>query len=70
VSYEGPPWAAIAAKKKLKETEDLFRDWRTRLVKVGERVLREIEKGSVSEEAKKELREFIEKTKLSGTHRE
>jgi hypothetical protein len=43
--YEGPPWAAIAAKRKLKETEDLFTDWRTRLVEIGERLLREVEKG-------------------------
>jgi len=69
MSYEGPPWAAIAAKRKLKETEDLFKDWRTRLVEVGERVLREIEKGNVSEEVKKELREFIEKTKAAGIWR-
>ena len=69
MSYEGPPWAAIAAKRKLKETEDLFKDWRTRLVEVGERVLREIEKGNVSEEVKKELREFIEKTKAADTWR-
>lgn len=64
--YEGTPWGTIAAKKKLKQTEDLFKDWRTKLVKVGERVLHEIEKGNVSEEAKKELREFIEKTKAAG----
>ena len=69
MSYGGPPWAAIAAQKKLKETEDLFKDWRTSLVEVGERVLREIEKGNVSEEVKKELREFIEKTKAAGIRR-
>ncbi len=66
--YEGPPWGTITAKKKLKQTEDLFEDWRTRLIKVGERVLHEIEKGNVSEEAKKEFREFIEKTKAAGIH--
>ena len=70
MSYEGPPWAAIAAKKQLRETDEQFKDWRTRLVKVGERVLREIEKGNVSEEAKKELRQFIEKTKAAGIHKE
>jgi len=64
--YEGPPWGTIAAKKKLKETEDQFTDWRTRLVKIGERVLREIEKGNVSEETKKKLRHFIEETKAAG----
>jgi hypothetical protein len=64
--YEGPPWGTIAAKKKLKQTEDLFKDWRTRLVEVGERLLREIEKGNVSEEVKKEFTEFIEKTKAAG----
>jgi hypothetical protein len=66
--YEGPPWATIAAKKKLKQTEDLFRDWRTRLVEVGEQLLREIQKGNVSEEMKKEFREFIEKTKAADIH--
>jgi hypothetical protein len=49
--------------------EDLFKDWRTRLVKIGERVLREIEKGNVSEEVRKEFREFIEKTKAAGIRR-
>jgi hypothetical protein len=68
-SYGGPPWGTIAAKKKLKEEEDLFTDWRTRLVEVGERVIREIEKGNVSEEVKKEFREFIEKTKAAGIRR-
>jgi hypothetical protein len=68
-SYGGPPWGIIAAKKKLKEEEDLFTDWRTRLVKVGERLLREMEKGNVSEEAKSEFRKFIEKAKASGIHR-
>jgi hypothetical protein len=64
--HEGTPWGTIAAKKKLKETEDVFKDWRTRLVEVGEQLLREIEKGKVSEEVKKEFREFIEKTKAAG----
>jgi len=68
-SYGGPPWGTIAAKKRLKEAEDIFIDWRTRLVEVGERVMREIEKGNVSEEVKKEFREFIEKTKAAGIHR-
>lgn len=68
--YEGPPWPTIAAKKKLRETEELFTDWRTRLVKVGERVLREIEKGHVSEEAKRELRQFIKETKDAGIYKE
>jgi hypothetical protein len=63
MSYGGPPWGTIAAKKKLQETEDLFTDWRTRLVEVGERVMREIEKGNVSEQAKREFREFIEEAK-------
>ena len=62
-SYGGPPWGTIAAKKKLKEEEDLFTDWRTRLVEVGERLMREMEKGNVSEDAKREFREFIEKAK-------
>jgi hypothetical protein len=69
-NYGGPPWGTIAAKKKLKEMEDLFKDWRTRLVKIGERVLREIEKGNVSEEVRKEFREFIEKTKAVGIYGE
>jgi len=64
--YEGSPWPTIAAKRKLKQTEDLFEDWRTRLVEVGERLLREIEKGNVSEEVKREFKEFIEKTKAAG----
>jgi len=68
-SYGGPPWGTIAAKKKLKEEEDLFTDWRTRLVDVGERIMREIEKGNISEEVKKEFREFIEKTKATGIRR-
>jgi hypothetical protein len=68
--YEGTPYGIIAAKKKLKQTEDVFKDWRTVLVKVGERLLREIEKGNVSEEVKKEFREFIEKTKAGGIHGE
>jgi len=59
----GPPWGTIAAKKKLKEAEDLFTDWRTRLVAVGERLMREMEKGNVSEQAKREFREFIEEAK-------
>lgn len=67
--YEGTPWGTINAKKKLKEAEDLFTNWRTRLVEVGERVLREIEKGNVSEEVKKEFREFIEETKDAGIRR-
>jgi hypothetical protein len=61
-SYE-PPWGTIVAKKKLKEAEDVFTDWRTRLVEVGERLMREMEKGNVSEDAKREFREFIEKAK-------
>ena len=68
--YGGPPWPTIAAKRKLKETEDEFKDWRTRLVKVGERVLREIDEGNVSEEAKRELRQFIGKTKATGIYKE
>jgi len=68
-SYGGPPWRTIAAKKKLKEAEDVFTDWRTELVEVGERVMREIEKGSVSEEVKKKFREFVEKTKAAGIRR-
>jgi hypothetical protein len=69
MSYEGTPWAAIAAKKKLKETEDLFSNWRTRLVGIGEQLLREIEKGKVSEEVKRKFREFIEETKAAGIYR-
>jgi hypothetical protein len=68
--YEGTPWATIASKKKLKQAEDVFEDWRTVLVQVGERLLREIEKGNVSEEVKKEFREFIENTKAAGIHGE
>ena len=68
--YEGTPWGTIAAKKKLKQTEDVFKDWRTTLVELGERLLREIEKENVSEEVKKEFREFIEKTKAAGIHGE
>lgn len=68
--YEGTPWPVITAKKKLKETEDEFKDWRTRLVKVGEGVLREIDEGNVSEEAKRELRQFIDKTKARGVYEE
>ena len=64
--YEGTPWGTITTKKKLKQTEGLFKDWRTKLVEVGERVLCELEKGNVSEEVKKEFREFIEKTKSTG----
>ena len=68
--YEGTPWGTIAAKKKLKQTKDVFKDWRTALVEVGERLLREIEKGNVSEEVKKQFGEFIEKTKAAGIHGE
>jgi hypothetical protein len=59
----GPPWGTIMAKKKLKEAEDVFTDWRTRLIEVGQRLLREIEKGNVSKEAKREFRDFIEEAK-------
>jgi len=69
MSYGGPPWGTIAAKRELKEAEDLFTDWRTRLVVAGERVMRDIEKGNGSEEVKKEFREFIEKTKAAGIRR-
>ena len=68
--YEGTPWGTIATKKKLKQTEGLFKDWRTRLVEVGERLLREVEKGNVSEEVKKEFRDFIEKTKAASINRD
>ena len=68
--YEGTPWGTIATKKKLKQTEDLFKDWRTKLVEVGERILREMEKGNVSEEAKREFREFIKKTRDAGINKE
>jgi hypothetical protein len=68
--YEDTPYGTIAAKKKLKQTEDVFKDWRTVLVQVGERLLREIEKGNVSEEVNKEFRGFIEKTKAAGIHGE
>ena len=68
--YEGTPWGSIAARKKLKQATDVFKDWRTALVQVGEQLLREIEKGNVSEEVKKEFREFIEKTKAAGIHGE
>jgi len=67
--YEGTPWGTIAAKKKLKQTEHAFEDWRTTLVEVGERLLREIGKGNVSEEVKKEFTQFIEKTKAAGIQR-
>lgn len=59
----GPPWGMIMARKKLQEEEDAFRDWRARLVEVGERIMREMDKGTVSEQAKREFREFIEEAK-------
>ena len=59
----GPPWGMIMARKKLQEAEDAFRDWRARLVEVGERLMREVDKGTVSEQAKREFREFIEEAK-------
>jgi hypothetical protein len=59
----GPPWGTIVARKKLQEAEDVFRDWQARLVEVGERLLREMEKGNVSKEAKREFRGFIEEAK-------
>jgi hypothetical protein len=62
-NYGGPPWGTIAAKKKLQEAEDAFTDWRTRLVEIGERLMREMERGNVSEEAKSEFRKFIEEAK-------
>jgi hypothetical protein len=68
--YKGTPYGTIAAKKKLKQTEDVFKDWRTVLAQVGERLLREIEKGNVSEEVEKEFREFIERTEAAGIHGE
>jgi len=65
----GPPWGMIMARKKLQEAEDAFRDWRARLVEVGERLMREVDKGTVSEQAKREFREFIEEAKAAGIRR-
>jgi len=59
----GPPWGMIMARKKQQETEDVFTDWRAKLVEVGERLLHDMEKGNVSKEAKREFREFIEEAK-------
>jgi hypothetical protein len=59
----GPPWGMIMARKKLQESEDAFRDWRAKLVEVGEWIMREMDKGTVSEQAKREFREFIEEAK-------
>ena len=67
---EGTPWPLIMARKKLEETEDAYNAWRTRLVKIGQRILQEIEKGDVSEEAKRELRQFIKETEEKGIYRE
>lgn len=62
-SYGGTPWGMIMARKKLQEAEDAFANWRTRLVDVGERLICEIDKGNVSEQAKSEFREFIQEAK-------
>jgi hypothetical protein len=66
---EYTPWPAITLKRKLDELENAYMAWRTRLVKIGEEVLQGIEEGDVSEEAKRELRQFIEETKAKGIYK-
>lgn len=57
---DGPPWGLIQVKRKVKEL-------RIELVKIGEEVLQEIEKGKVpSEDVIKRFRNFVEKAKSAG----
>ena len=62
------PWWGISAEREAREAKEEFKRWRTRLVKIGEEALRELDAHGASDKIKSQLREFIEEARAAGIY--
>ena len=70
MSYNtGPPWGWIHAKKNRQQLEDDFKSWRTELVKIGDKILQEMDKTKISQKTRSEFKQFIEKARQMGIYK-
>lgn len=63
------PWWGIQREREVKESEERAKHWRTELVKIGEEVLREVEKHAVSEDVIERFRHFVQKARSAGIYK-
>lgn len=63
------PWWGIQREREVRELEERAKHWRTELVKIGEEVLREVEKYAVSEDVIERFRHFVQKARSAGIYK-
>lgn len=63
------PWWGIQREREIRESGERAMQWRTELVKIGEEVLREMEKHKVSKAVIERFRDFVEKARSAGIYK-
>ena len=62
------PWWGIQREREVRDSEERAKQWRTELLKIGEEVLREMEKHRVSKDVIERFRDFVEKARSAGIY--